>query len=84
VANPLEIIERGHFQVGTRQRRGKFLANRVAIFSNRWMRRKRPSLLKSYVQESARDWTALVPSARRARDADDGLLYINAEVEPEA
>jgi hypothetical protein len=35
VAKSFEIIERGHFQVGTRQRRGKFLANRVAIFSNR-------------------------------------------------
>jgi hypothetical protein len=42
-AKPFEIIERGHFQIGTRQRRWKFLGNRVAIFSNRWMRRKRPS-----------------------------------------
>ncbi len=43
------------------------------------------SLLKAYVQENARDWTQLVPGARRARTrrADDWLLYVNAEVESE-
>src|SRR6266513_156726 len=44
------------------------------------------SLLKAYVQANARDWTPLVPGARgvRARRADDWLLLVNAEVEPEA
>jgi len=48
--------------------------------------KEKASLLKSYVQENARDWTALVPGASRARArrADDWLLYVNAEVEPEA
>jgi hypothetical protein len=44
------------------------------------------SLLKTYVHENARDWTPLVPGARRARArrADDWLLYVNADVESEA
>jgi predicted transcriptional regulator of viral defense system len=46
----------------------------------------RASSLKAYVQENARDWTQLVPGARRtnARGADDWLLQVNAEVESEA
>jgi predicted transcriptional regulator of viral defense system len=45
----------------------------------------RASLLKAYVQKNARDWTLLVPSARRARArrADDWLLCVNADVEAE-
>ncbi len=44
------------------------------------------SVLKTYVQENARDWTPLVSGGRhrRARRASDWLLYVNAEVEPEA
>ena len=46
----------------------------------------RSSRLKTYVQENARDWTPLVSGGthRRARRASDWLLYVNAEVEPEA
>lgn len=42
--------------------------------------------LKEYVRRHARDWTALVPGASRARArrATDWLLYVNARVEREA
>ena len=29
MAQPLEVVERSHFEVGTRQRRGEFFANRT-------------------------------------------------------
>ena len=43
------------------------------------------SELKNYVRENARDWTPLVSgeSYKRARRAEDWLLYINSKVEPE-
>jgi predicted transcriptional regulator of viral defense system len=43
------------------------------------------SALRGYVQRHVRDWTPLVPSARRARArrAADWLVYVNARVEPE-
>ena len=42
--------------------------------------------LKEYVGRQARDWTALVPGARRGRAprAAEWLLHVNAKVEPEA
>jgi predicted transcriptional regulator of viral defense system len=46
----------------------------------------RASVLKAYVQENARDWTPLVPGAKRARArrAGDWLILVNGEVESEA
>jgi predicted transcriptional regulator of viral defense system len=48
--------------------------------------KEKSSMLKAYVQKNARDWTPLVPGARRApaRRADDWILYVNADVESEA
>ena len=46
--------------------------------------REQANQLKQYVQREARDWAALVPELRTGvRRANDWLLYINAEVEPE-
>ena len=61
-------------------------AQRLGYLLERVGAKEQASLLKTYVEENARDWTALVPGARRARArrADDWLLYVNAEVEPEA
>jgi predicted transcriptional regulator of viral defense system len=61
-------------------------AQRLGYLLDRADAKEQASLLKAYVQENARDWTPLVPSARRARvrRADDWLLYVNVDVEPEA
>jgi predicted transcriptional regulator of viral defense system len=61
-------------------------AQRLGYLLERAEAKEQASLLKAYVQENARDWTPLVPSARRARAprADDWLLYVNVDVEPEA
>jgi len=63
-------------------------AQRLGYLLERVDAKDHASLLKAYVQENARDWTPLVPGARRrrarARRADDWLLYVNADVEAEA
>jgi len=61
-------------------------AQRLGYLLERVDAKEQVSLLKVYVRENARDWTPLVPSARRARapHADDWLLYVNVDVEPEA
>ena len=61
-------------------------AQRLGYLLERVDAKEQASLLKGYVQENARDWTMLVPGARRARArrADDWLLYVNADVEAEA
>lgn len=61
-------------------------AQRLGYLLERTDAKEQASLLKAYVRENARDWTPLVPSAKRAhaRRADDWLLYVNVEVEAEA
>ena len=61
-------------------------AQRLGYLLERVDAKEQASLLKAYVRENARDWTPLVPSAKRAhaRRADDWLLYVNVDVEAEA
>lgn len=61
-------------------------AQRLGYLLERVDAKEQASLLKVYVRENAREWTQLVPDARRARVrcADDWLLRVNEEVESEA
>ncbi len=59
-------------------------AQRLGYLLERVDAKEQASLLKVYVRENARDWAPLAPGARRARRADDWLLYVNVDVEAEA